>query len=111
MRFRRNKYGNKRCEWQGEKFQSEKELDRYKELLLLQRARKINNLSRQVRFELTPNMHIDGEFIRKSEYIADFTYWENGKFIIEDCKGFQTDVYKLKKKMIADKYGYLIRET
>ena len=106
-----NKYHNKKVFWRGEKFDSKRERDRYAELLLLQKARKITGLSRQVEFQLTPNIRIDGQLIRKSVYIADFTYWEDGKFIVEDCKGYRTDVYKLKKKMIAEKYGYLIRET
>jgi len=107
----RNKYHNKKVIWRGEKFDSIKERDRYAELLLLQRARKITGLSRQVAFQLTQNHRVDGELIRESSYIADFTYWEDGKFVVEDCKGFRTDLYRLKKKMLLEKYGYLIRET
>ena len=108
---RRSKYNNRVCYWRGEKFDSQRELDRYQELLILQRAGRISGLSRQVRFELTPNIRYEGKLIKKAEYVADFTYWEQGKFVIEDCKGYQTDLYKLKKKIILDKYGYLIRET
>lgn len=112
MKWKQNKYHNKKVEWHGEQFDSIKERDRYIELLLMQRARMINNLSRQVHFELTPNTHVNGEFIRKSEYVADFTYWDkDGHFVVEDCKGFKTDTYILKKKMLLYRYGYLIKET
>lgn len=109
--MRKNKYHNKKTVWRGEKFDSLRERDRYAELLLLQRAGAISGLSRQVEFELTPNIRVEGKLYRKSVYVADFTYWENGKFIVEDCKGYRTDVYKLKKKLMLAKWGYLIRET
>lgn len=38
------------------------------------------------------------------EYIADFKYIENGKIIVEDVKGIQTDVFKLKHKLFEKKY-------
>ena len=109
--MKRNKYHNRRIEWHGEMFDSVKERDRYAELLLLQRARKITGLSRQVKFQLTQNHRVGKELVRESSYIADFTYWEDGNFVVEDCKGYRTETYKLKKKMMLEKYGYLIRET
>ena len=42
--------------------------------------------------------------------MADFTYWEVDAFIIEDVKGFRTEVFKL-KKAILESMGYKIRET
>ena len=102
-----NKYRNKRTDG----FDSKKERDRYYELLLLQRAGRICALSRQVPFELTPKRRVGKKLIRESVYIADFTYWEDGHFVVEDCKGFRTKEYNLKKKILLDKYGYLIRET
>ena len=41
----------------------------------------------------------NGRTFRKIEYIADFQYIENGKTIVEDVKGIQTDVFKLKHKI------------
>ena len=107
----RSKYHNKKVFWNGEQFDSKRERDRYAELLLLQRARVITGLSRQVRFELIPNQKVNGELFRKVEYVADFTYWEDGNFVVEDCKGFKTDVYIIKKKLLLQRYGHVIRET
>lgn len=57
---------------------------------------------------------IDGESVRKMEYVADFTYIDQqGNFIIEDVKSEATrkdKVYRLKKKLMAQK-GYMITEV
>lgn len=45
-------------------------------------------------------------------YIADFTYNDlNGQLIVEDAKGVKTPVYRLKRRMMAEKYGIEIKET
>ena len=36
---------------------------------------------------------------------------ENGTFIVEDAKGLKTDVYRIKKKLMLEKYGIQIREV
>ncbi len=77
------------------------------ELKLLERAGKISDLKEQVRFELVPKR--DGE--RAVVYVADFTYTEKGTFVVEDCKGFKTPVYRLKKRLMAHVHGIKIRET
>ena len=45
--------------------------------------------------------------------IADFTYTDakTGEEIVEDCKGYRTDIYRLKSKIFAHKYGVVILET
>ena len=45
--------------------------------------------------------------------MADFRYFDTreGKWITEDYKGHQTDVYKLKKKLVYYVYGIEIKET
>lgn len=49
---------------------------------------------------------------REVKYIADFTYRDSeGNFIVEDAKGFRTDVYKIKKKLMLWRYGIEIREV
>lgn len=49
----------------------------------------------------------NGRTFRKIEYIADFQYIENGKTIVEDVKGMQTDVFKLKHKIFEKVYTNL----
>ena len=104
-----NKYHNKK---EGG-WDSRKEHRRWDELVLLQRAGEIRELHRQVRFHLLPNQYKDGRCIlRGTDYIADFTYrLKDGTFVVEDCKGYRTDVYKIKKKLMYSKFGILIKET
>ena len=49
----------------------------------------------------------NGRTFRKIEYIADFQYIENGKTIVEDVNGMQTDVFKLKHKIFEKVYPNL----
>lgn len=103
-----SKYYNKRTDG----YDSVREKARHRELQLMERAGLISGLERQVKFELIP-AHYDknGKCDERScSYIADFTYWKNGQFIVEDCKGFRTDVYIIKRKLMRQK-GYDILET
>ena len=103
-----NKYGNvKTVTSDGIKHDSIKEANRWCELKLLERAGLIQDLQRQVKYELIPKQ--DGE--RPVYYIADFVYCENGKKVVEDVKGCRTEVYKLKKKMMLYFHGISIKET
>lgn len=99
-----NKYGNKKVVIDGIEFMSRKEGNRYRELKLLQRAKVIENLQLQPRFELQPSFKKNGKTYRKIEYVGDFMYKENGHVIVEDTKGMETDVFKLKHKMFEYKY-------
>lgn len=94
-------------------FDSIKEMTRYNELVLMQKAGKIQALDRQVRFELLPSQFDDnGKCIyRGVSYVADFTYWQNGMFIVEDCKGFRTKEYLIKKKLMYYFHRIRIKET
>lgn len=107
-----NKYQNKRVAVDGIIFDSKKEATRYKELKLLERAGKIKDLRRQVKYELQPKYKLNGKTNRSISYVADFVYYDIDKEteIIEDTKGFKTDVYKLKKKLFEYRYKQEINE-
>jgi hypothetical protein len=104
-----SKYKNKKIELDGIKFDSELELRRYQELKLLERAGTIKDLRRQVRFELQPSYKKNNKIIRGIYYVADFVYYSfsERKTIVEDTKGYKTEVYKLKKKLFEYKYKNL----
>lgn len=99
-----NKYRNKKVIVDGKEFDSKREGNRYKELRLLERVGKISNLELQPRFLLQDSFKKNGKTYRKIEYVADFKYIENGKTIVEDVKGMQTDVFKLKHKIFEKVY-------
>ena len=103
-----SKYGNRKIKApDGQVFDSVKEFHRWGCLRLLERAGRIKDLKRQVKYELIPKQ--DGE--RACYYIADFTYYENGKLVVEDTKGCQTEVFKLKKKLMLWVHGIRIKIT
>lgn len=99
-----SKYRNKKVQIDRYVFDSIKEGQRYRELAILERAGKISDLELQPKFLLQESFRKNGKTYRKIEYVADFQYIENGKTIVEDVKGIQTDVFKLKHKLFEKKY-------
>lgn len=92
----------------GIRFDSKRETARWSQLVLLQRAGEISDLRRQVPFVLIPKSDNGREIV----YKADFVYRDkSGAEIVEDAKGVRTDVYRLKKRLMAEKYGIIIREV
>lgn len=109
-----SKYNAKKTIVDGIRFDSQKEGNHYLELKLLEKQGLIKDLRIQVRFELQPSYKKNGKTIRAIYYIADFVYFDKAKkkMIIEDTKGFRTEVYKLKKKIFEYKYpGMEIKEV
>lgn len=102
-----SKYNNKKVIVEDYIFDSIQESRRYKELKLLERAGKIQNLELQPHFLLQDSFRKNGKTFRKIEYIADFKYIENGKTIVEDVKGIQTEVFKIKHKIFEKIYPEL----
>lgn len=86
-------------------YDSVKESDRANELFLKEKAGLISNLKEQVPIELEPEFEYLGKKYKAIVYVADFTYYDNVKkiSIIEDVKGFKTQVYMLKKKLLFKK--------
>lgn len=80
-------------------FDSKKEALRFDKLLLLAKQGIIKNLTLQPEFEIIPAVKHNNKTLCKIKYIADFKYEQNNKTIIEDVKGFKTDVYNLKKRL------------
>lgn len=106
-----SKYNSRKISRDGITFDSVKEYRRWCELSLLERAGTIQNLKRQVKFELIPSQRVDGKVIeRPCTYIADFVYTENGKMVVEDTKGFRTTDYIIKRKLLLWVHGIRIQE-
>lgn len=101
------KYGNRRINTEDGWFDSQRELKRWQELKLLERAGEISDLKRQVDFELIPRMGP----LRKIVYRADFVYMQDGKKVIEDSKGYRDRVYRLKCRMMLWRHGIAILES
>lgn len=107
----RSKHGNKPCTIDGEQYRSEREAQRHRELLALQRAGRVANLRREVPFVLAPSARIAGRTKPALRYFADFTYTEAGVEVVEDVKGMRTQVYLIKRHLMMTVHGISIRET
>ena len=104
-----NKYHNKKVIYNGIKFDSKKERDRYIKLKLYQSIGKIKYLELQPKFLLLDTIHYKGKTYPKTYYKADFKYFDinMGKYIVEDVKSPITakdKAYRLKIKMLLVKY-------
>lgn len=111
-----NKYGAKKTTLSnGEKFDSRKEAHRYCELRILEKAKRIKDLRRQVKYVLIPAQRDKTGKLLEYEcaYWADFVYYDFalGREVVEDVKGCRTDVYKIKKKLMLWVHGIHITET
>ena len=108
-----SKYHNKKVIYKGIKFDSKKEMQRYKDLELLESTDYICNLELQKKFLLQEGYtNAKGKKIRPIYYIADFYYFDllKEKWVVEDTKGVRTEVYKLKKKLFEYIYNLTIDE-
>ena len=102
----RPKYGNKKKMVNGIEFESTREARRYQDLALMQQAGHISDLRRQVPFDIRVNKIYIGK------WIADFIYTcKDGTERVEDCKGYRTDVYKLKKRLVEALFNIRILES
>ena len=109
----RSKYHARKTTVDGLAFDSKREARRWLELRTMEAAGAIRDLRRQVRMELVPAFEADGKKYRAITYTPDFVYFDvaAGRVVYEDCKGYRTDVYRLKAKLFAHRYGVSIRET
>lgn len=121
------KYRNKKVKYDGMVFDSVRELKRYKELKMLEKAGEIKGLRMQVKYILIPAQYETIERVgkkgqklkpkkrlveREVSYIADFTYWDvkNCVDVVEDTKGFRTKDYIIKRKLMLHVHGIKIKE-
>ena len=128
MNYKSKYYNIKTRALDGTVFDSLKEARRWDELILLQRAGKISDLQRQVKYELIPAQYQtyeryskkgdrlkDGVRLleRKVDYVADFVYTivETGENVVEDSKGVRTKDYILKRKLMLAVHGIRVKEV
>ena len=117
---KKSKHGNKKTprtvNGKIKYFDSKKEAERYDELMLLLRSKKISELDLQPEFILCDTQRHNGITYPKVKYVSDFMYRQNGKTIVEDVKSEHTkklDTYRVKIKWFLSIYGdkLTFRET
>lgn len=105
-KMKKSKYGNKKTMVGDIQFDSNKEANHYRYLLIQQKIGKIGFLQRQVEYELNEG----GAFSFK--YISDFEYLDmvTGKKVVVDVKGFRTREYLKKRRLMKKVHGITIKE-
>lgn len=110
--MRQSKYKNKKVQTPDGSFDSVKEYKRWNVLKKAEADGDIQELRRQVPFELIPHQVLEtprkrkgkSHTVQKTElavkYFADFTYKVNGKLVVEDTKGVKTPEYIIKRKLM-----------
>ena len=120
------KYNNTKVEYNGIKFDSKREMQRYLVLKDAEDNGIISDLQLQVKYELIPS--IKEEYIEHLKtkdkvktrtlqlpitYTCDFQYIKNGELVIEDVKASPKMLPKeftLKEKLLFWRYGIKIRK-
>lgn len=112
VKSKKSKYKNVKVEFDGMTFDSKRELEYYKRLLLLKRSGEVTKIDRQVVFEINA-YPIDGRSCQSlCKYVADFVITKSdGSAEVIDVKGVRTPVYKLKKKLLKLLYEIEIIEV
>jgi hypothetical protein len=106
---RNGKYNAVKTQIDGIIFDSKKEAEYYKNLLLLKQAGEVVDIKLQPEFELQEGYIKDSVKIHPIKYIADFlVVYKDGHIEIIDTKGYRKDkVYLLKKKLFHYKFKSL----
>lgn len=105
----RSKYKNVKVISDGYTFDSKAEHRRYQTLMMLEKGGDIFTLIVHPTFELIPPFtDRSGKRHRAITYKADFSYRDKGgNLIVEDVKGAQTAVFKLKHKLLLWRFPSL----
>ncbi len=105
-----NKFRNHKIQTKDGVFDSQLEYKRWQQLKLLLKANQITKLERQVKYILIEKSKYGSEI----KYVADFVYTDckTGERIVEDTKSeaTKTPLYRLKKRLLAEKYDIVIKE-
>jgi branched-subunit amino acid transport protein len=106
------KYRNRKVARDGLSFDSQREADRWAELILLERAGEITDLRRQVPFVLAQAVRLGKRVKPALRYVADAVYTTaDGRVVVEDAKGVRTAVYRIKQHLMATVHGIEIVEV
>ncbi len=102
---KKSKYKNEKTIVDGIQFDSIKEAEYYCKLKILKKAGEIKDFGLQPRFELQPAFEKNGVKYQPITYVADFVIVNNdGTTDVVDVKGFETQVFKIKRKLFEYKY-------
>lgn len=101
------KYKSRKKEIDGHVFDSKIEARYYQQLKWLQEHEQILFFRLQPRYLLQEPFEKNGRKFRKIEYVADFEIHHlDGSIEVVDVKGFETEAFKIKRKLFEKKYPH-----
>jgi hypothetical protein len=104
-----NKFGNTPTLYKGRRFASQLEASHAAELDMLRRAKDPSQQVKSVEYQYRIPIVMNG--IKCGTYVADFyVLFADGHKEIQETKGFKTQLYNLKKKLVEAQYGEKIIE-
>ena len=105
------KYNSQKTAVNGITFASCLESERFKQLLLLEKAGEISDLILQPEFQILRGwIHPEtGEKIKSRFYVGDFQYLDSatGRIVVEDTKGMETAEFRLKWSFAKSLYPHI----
>ena len=103
--YRKNKYGNRKTIIHGIKFDSKKEGLYYLGLKSRLLRGEFEKMELQPKIELQAKFRYKNKGIRAINYVADFLLYHNdGTIEYIDVKGMETQTFKMKWKMVKNKF-------
>jgi len=97
-----HKFHAKPTEVDGIRFASKKEARYYEQLLIARKSGELLFFLRQVPFHLPGGVR----------FVVDFAeFWKSGEVRFVDTKGFKTESYRAKKRMVEALYPMTIMES
>jgi hypothetical protein len=109
-KLKQNKYRNNKPYKHGRTWDSNKELQYYETLLLLEKIGEISDIELQPKFEICPSVQFNNRKQPIRYYIADFRYFEKktGLTIVCDVKSkisAKLSTYTLKRQLLLARYS------
>lgn len=98
------KFGNRAVVIDGLRFDSAAEGRRYQQLRMLERAGEIQDLRVHPRYVIIDALRVGSRREKAIVYEADFAYTEGGLPVVEDVKGVETAVFRLKRRLFLQRY-------
>lgn len=107
-----SKYRNQVIETPDGKFDSKAEHKFYCRLKMMEKAKLVKNIRRQIVYELAPSVIVANRKRPPLRYVADFVYFDVAKKeeIIADVKGAVTPEYRIKRHLLKSVLGLDILE-
>ena len=105
-----NKFNAVPTKIDGYTFDSKVEAKRYRDLCLAVNSGDITDLVVHPKYLLQDGFKYHGKKILPITYTADFSYYEfteGGSYVVEDVKGVQTALFKVKAKMFKKLYPFI----